>query len=1004
MAANQHEDTREDMFRQAYNMCLPYCSRWRQAAIALNFTSYDIERINRDECKEQDRLLAMLIEWTARNPNGTLGDVWKAMVVAKNNCKLPRRRNKSLPFYLCVSLLSIFGFCAISFIDIPVVLSYLTKSQTSTHLNQPTTSLQPTLQSSPVRVKQETIDAIDATYGEFLLLFSKMQVQLNQQVTENPERLEELHRFMCNMFNVPYDTSINNQSDHIDYLFKRFRQYYNYMDTSLLSILDKQFLDGFFEKKISIYRDSMKVLRNSISISELANEVRVFHRQFDSDTEIVLELVDEIWNTKNLENLENLMKHVFGNDTAALLVLIKIHHSILTIVYAMPIELATSVSSKASQPENNHKLKLAGARAVEVNSDSINVNVIFINDSETAEPMDMSLVLFDTIMNTTTVSMVGDIQFIVDIGADVDYDNGTYTPLVLAVAMNNVPVVLELVKLNADINKASVGSGKFPLSLASISGQLNMVKVLLANKANVSKPFLHGNNALHLAALKNHTELLRFLLFHTSDPNTKNSHDSTPLHIASYHGHSRSCQILLESLSDINAVDSCGLTPLMVASIKDHPLVVDLLLKYGSDTSYKCNSTGYDSLHLSTVLGHLECVMKHIQRKVDLDSQTSNGVSALHLAAFNGHEQLVKVLLEAGATVNIHTTTTDNEYTNSSSEQQVDGITPLMVTSDTNIVELLLHHGADPNTVYTEGQTSPLNLAVYYGYKDIVELLLEHGAMVSHTMVTGSPLSIGAMISTGGSNTWTIMNMLVLYGDINIRDPHYDDATPLMIAIVHGNIEVVELLLESGSDVEVRNKYNENAIDLAGKVLVQQFGLDSLSLIKSQVALIIWKMIIKKQEEECSLMDRDSLSVLEDTSTDDVHVLANKTVPHTDEPRQLQLPKLNTSPRHTAVSFSRRVRRRNRQEVTSEPTPSEPTPTSTTSGDHSCVYELVYTVRYLIPKCTKLDTSRIVVPYQTQFGQVYSFYTELSKLMPRISTSIDCYDDMIESCTDTNSV
>ena len=45
--------------------------------------------------------------------------------------------------------------------------------------------------------------------------------------------------------------------------------------------------------------------------------------------------------------------------------------------------------------------------------------------------------------------------------------------------------------------------------------------------------------------------------------------------------------------------------------------------------------------------------------------------------------------------------------------------------------------------------------------------------------------------------------------DINSRDPHYDNATPLMLATIHGNVEIVQFLLEQ-SDVK---KTDEKKID-----------------------------------------------------------------------------------------------------------------------------------------------------------------------------------------------
>lgn len=855
----------------------------------LKFTQYDIERINRDESKEEDRLFALLSAWVARNPNGTVDDVRKAMSEAIRDYNLSRNDSRndkkiyisswSIILIFLVLSTCIFGFYAVFSVDVKLFFHIQTLQ-----------SLEP----SPViqhaepcvlMIGQEIMESMDATNDKFSLLFSEMQIQLNILVSRNPKTRELLHRFICNKFNIPYSNNlIDNQLDHIDHLFKRVRKSYNYMDTSLLSSLDEQFLGGSFKTNIFTYRDSMIKFLNSTPISELTNRVWDVHRQFDNNTEVVLRL-GRHWNDKNLENLKNLIDYVFGDD-AALLVLISIHHSILTIIYTMPVELVTSVTLKATQPENTHRLKIAGVHALEVNL--INVTLNFTNTAE-PEPMDLSLILFEMIMNTTTNttdSMVDDIQFIIDIGANVNYNN---------------------------------------------------------------------------------------------------SYNSTPLHIASYYGVYRSCQILLKFLSEINAIDACGLSPLMVASIKDHPAVVDLLLEHGADMSHTHKMTGYNSLHMCTVLGHNECVVKHIQRIASINSQTSDGISSLHIAAFNGHKELVKVLVHGGANVNIQATTMlslmDNAFLDESAIHSIFvGIKSLMVTRDVDIVELLLVHGANPITMYSK--LNALNLAAYNGYKDIVEVLLEHGT--SNTSMGISPLSTAAMSTH--QHSYEIMNTLLQYEDINNRDPYYDDATPLMMAIIHGNLKMVQLLLDLDCDLKTKNRYDETAIDIAGEVLSQQFGFDSLGLYKARQSLNIWKRIVEKQVE-ISQMVANRLHVINDSSVSEADIIANKTLHPTEDYDQTSIKQVQVSP----ISITSSIVRARRNVISSASLYSD--------NDLYSVYELVYTVKYLMPKCKTNNASKSMVSFHTRFNQEYelnAFNVELTKLMPRVNTSISCYDNIIQ--------
>jgi hypothetical protein len=85
------------------------------------------------------------------------------------------------------------------------------------------------------------------------------------------------------------------------------------------------------------------------------------------------------------------------------------------------------------------------------------------------------------------------------------------------------------------------------------------------------------------------------------------------------------------------------------------------------------------------------------------------------MAAFGGHVDVVKILLEYRADPNA---------------KAKDGGTPLHWAADrghVDVARLLLEHRADPNARAIIGGT-PLHWAVYKGHVDVVRLLLEHGA------------------------------------------------------------------------------------------------------------------------------------------------------------------------------------------------------------------------------------------------------------------------------------
>ena len=116
--------------------------------------------------------------------------------------------------------------------------------------------------------------------------------------------------------------------------------------------------------------------------------------------------------------------------------------------------------------------------------------------------------------------------------------------------------------------------------------------------------------------------------------------------------------------------------------------------------------------------GRTEAALEQIDRDPTLLEQHSpDGWTPLHLAAFFGHAELAKGLLNRGAGIDARST---NAMQN----------TPLHAAAaggNLEILELLLTHGADPNARQHGGWTA-LHAAAQTGNHRMAELLLANGA------------------------------------------------------------------------------------------------------------------------------------------------------------------------------------------------------------------------------------------------------------------------------------
>lgn len=121
---------------------------------------------------------------------------------------------------------------------------------------------------------------------------------------------------------------------------------------------------------------------------------------------------------------------------------------------------------------------------------------------------------------------------------------------------------------------------------------------------------------------------------------------------------------------------------------------------------------GFTALQLASFLGSLECVRALVDAGADIEAVSRNAMAIrpLHAAAAGRHLAISRLLVERGADVDA---------------VQRDSFTPLMAAAqhgDEELVELLLSAGADP-AARTDGGTSAADLAADAGHPGLAARL-----------------------------------------------------------------------------------------------------------------------------------------------------------------------------------------------------------------------------------------------------------------------------------------
>lgn len=130
----------------------------------------------------------------------------------------------------------------------------------------------------------------------------------------------------------------------------------------------------------------------------------------------------------------------------------------------------------------------------------------------------------------------------------------------------------------------------------------------------------------------------------------------TPLHLACTEGHANIAELLLVNNADPAARDSLGRTAVDDAITNGHRAILRVLRQYGADIPRHLMGAHSDSQHQlgldlveNAAKGRINAVTKCLHNGANPNFQDYDNRSALHLAAVQGHIDVVEILLQAGA-------------------------------------------------------------------------------------------------------------------------------------------------------------------------------------------------------------------------------------------------------------------------------------------------------------------------------------------------------------------
>ena len=190
---------------------------------------------------------------------------------------------------------------------------------------------------------------------------------------------------------------------------------------------------------------------------------------------------------------------------------------------------------------------------------------------------------------------------------------------------------------------------------------------------------------------------------------------------------------------------------------------------------------------------NLKIIRSLIKNKSDLNREGAYGYTPLMIASLTGNIEGVKLLIEAGAGVDI---------------SQKEGQTPLWLAAlngYSDIVSFLAKKGANLNVMDKDNKQTPLMVAADFGYLDTVRALLKAGADVNFVSDYGQTALSYALI--GRSRSLDVLKKIVSAGaDIHSApqssNPRIYTLPPLVLALLHKNEKGFKYLLKKGAQGE----------------------------------------------------------------------------------------------------------------------------------------------------------------------------------------------------------
>lgn len=358
---------------------------------------------------------------------------------------------------------------------------------------------------------------------------------------------------------------------------------------------------------------------------------------------------------------------------------------------------------------------------------------------------------------------------------------------------------------------------------------LEMIKQLLKEGMDPNIPGPQKRTALHIASLKANYDIVEYLVNEGgADIYVLDEDEDEPLAFASQGGSKPIVDFLLSKGSDPNKGSKNLITPLMRAIINGHKHLIETYMTAGAIVTTQDKNLN-TALHHAAEDGMPECIPDLILAGAELDVKNIRNFTPLHEAARKNRVQCIEVLIASGASLYI---------------EDEDGSLPIHIAAafnSTDAIKCLLDADKTLIDKVTFKVDTPLHIACKItrtskdddtntrGEEAAIELILRGANLFAVDKGNVTPLHMAAATMMPVTTKMMVDRM---GGNLETKDS--DGDTALANAVGKSSLEISQILLDAGADVNCICRKDSSLLEL-GNLLLQLHKNYHTSIINNLV-------------------------------------------------------------------------------------------------------------------------------------------------------------------------